>query len=742
MKKDLQELHRNALQMFDKSYSATQKQREFVTSQRRFIDIPGAQWSGSTNAGWNFDSDRFEKYPRFEINKVSKECNRIISEYRNNRITVNFRPKDSKTSEELANKLNGKFRADSEESGKEAFDNAFDNAVKGGMGCFRLDTELDDEYDMDNQERHILFKAVYDPERCVFFDVDSHEYDHADAMSAMELFSMSHEAFKAEYPDAEPSTLEVSRNDNNFDWVTPDEVYVGRYYYIKVETVTITRYINPITGDTADYDDEAIKEVQDELEQGQFQIVDQRKMKRRRVYCGLLSGTEWLEEPKRIPGEYIPLIPVYGYRTFIDGVERIEGHAAKAMDSQRLENLIVSMTADNATQASADNIPIIDVNLVPTALASHWAERNVKRPAFLPMKSLKDKDGNIVSQAQVAGYTPATPLSPALAGLLQYAGATTPQIMGTMQTGQMPSNMARDTVDTIFNRADSQSFIYMDNFAKSMAYAGKVWLCMAREVYGSDKEVRISLPDGRDKMVLMSGAVVDSQTGNIVALNDLSVGKYDVTVDVGLPFATRRDSTVKTLTTLLQGIPPDHPYYSVIMSMVIDNMDGEGLSDLKEYNRNQMLQQGVIKPESPEEQMMVQQAQMAAAQQPNPVLIQAQAQGMLAQAEMVKAQSGAEKVMIDAQKVQIDAFTAQSKAMVDNSTAALNLVKAADIDASQVRQALEILRLYQVQQEQNALEHLKLQQQAIAQDQARQMQMQAQQQMPPGGPGPGQAPIQ
>ncbi|MBA4435394.1 portal protein, partial [Escherichia coli] len=90
---------------------------------------------------------------------------------------------------------------------------------------------------------------------------------------------------------------------------------------------------------TAIYDEEQIKDIVDELTDGAFELIGERTVKKRRVYCGLLSGAEWLEEPKRIPGEHIPLIPVYGRRSFVDNQERIEGHAAKAMDAQRLENL-------------------------------------------------------------------------------------------------------------------------------------------------------------------------------------------------------------------------------------------------------------------------------------------------------------------------------------------------------------------------------------------------------------------
>lgn len=126
---------------FDRAYSPQKEVREKCIEATRFARVPGGQWEGATAAGTKLD-EQFEKYPKFEINKVATELNRIIAEYRNNRITVKFRPGDREASEELANKLNGLFRADYEETdGGEACDNAFDDAATGGFGCFRFREE-------------------------------------------------------------------------------------------------------------------------------------------------------------------------------------------------------------------------------------------------------------------------------------------------------------------------------------------------------------------------------------------------------------------------------------------------------------------------------------------------------------------------------------------------------------------------------------------------------------------------
>ncbi|CAI1951419.1 Uncharacterised protein [Serratia entomophila] len=694
--KKMDDWHRKALCNFDNAYSSTQDMREQIVEAQRFVRVSGAQWEGSTNAGYSFDEGRFEHYPRFELNKIARECDRIIGEYRQNRISVRFRPKDSQASEALAEKMNGKFRADYEEtSGGEACDNAFDDAVTGGFGCWRMCADYEDEMDPSNEQRRVSLLPVYDPATCVFFDQDSKQYDRSDAMWAMEMFSMTPKAFEAEYPDSIAASLSKDDSGTQYDWSTPDAIYVGRYYEVRIEKAKLSAWRNPVTGATAIYDDEQIKEIDDELAAGEFEMVGEREVKRRRVYCGLLSGAEWLEEPKRIPGEHIPLIPVYGRRSFVDNQERIEGHAAKAMDAQRLENLMVSMIADNATQAGGDGIPVVDVDMIPGPLAGHWAERNKKRPAYLPMVSLKNKTGDITFPAQVSSYTPPTQMPPALAGLLQYTGTAIQQITGASQLENMPSNVATDTVDSIFNRMDTQSYIYMDNMAKSMRRAGVVWLSMAREVYGSDTPMRIVNEDGTDDVALMDGAVIDRQTGEEVALNDLSQGNYEVTVDVGQSFSTRRDATVKSLLSMLSLIPPGTPKHDLVSSMILDNMDGEGIDDLKEYNRNQLLLSGVIKPRTTEEQQMVAQAQQQRQGQQDPAMVQAQGVLMQGQAEMQKAQN-------EQAAIQVKAFQAQTDYQVAAAKVVQLLASADSTKASDIREALKLLGGFSQQQGDNA----------------------------------------
>lgn len=670
---------------FDRAYSPQQDVREKCIEATRFARVPGGQWEGATAAGSKLN-DQFERYPKFEINKVATELNRIIAEYRNNRITVKFRPGDKEASEELANKLNGLFRADYEETdGGEACDNAFDDAATGGFGCFRLTSMLVNEYDPMDDRQRIAIEPIYDPSRSVWFDPDAKKYDKSDAMWAFCMYSLSPEKYEAEYGKTPPASLDITTMTSwEYDWFAPEVVYIAKYYEVRKESVDVISYQQPITGEIATYDSDQIADIEDELAMAGFVEVARRSVKRRRVYVSVVDGDNFLEKPRRIPGEHIPLIPVYGKRWFIDDIERVEGHIAKAMDPQRLYNLQVSMLADTASQ-DPSAIPIVGMEQI-RGLEKHWEDRNKKRPTFLPLREVKDKAGNIIAPATPAGYTQPAVMNQALAALLQQTSADIQEVTGGSQAmQQMPSNVAQETVNNLMNRADMASFIYLDNMAKSLKRAGEVWLSMAREVYGSDREVRVVNEDGTDDIALMNAQVVDLQTGNVVALNDLSTGRYDVTVDVGPSYTARRDATVAALTSVLGTMAPQDPDAGIIRGLIMENMDGEGLDDYKEYNRNKLLTAGIVKPRNAKEQALVQQAQAVAQSQPDPNMV-------LAQAQMVAAQAEAQKATNETAQTRIKAFTAQQDAMESQANTVYKLAQARNIDDKAVMEAIRLLK--------------------------------------------------
>ena len=217
----LKEVFDRAMPRMNECVSATSDQREQSLEDRRFCNIPGAQWEGVL-------AEQFAKRPMLEINKVNLSVLRIINNYRNNRIDAAFTSKKGAESEELAETCAGLYRADQEDSSAdEAFDNAFEEGVGGGMGAWRLTAQYEDEYDEASEEQRIRFEPIYDADCTVYFDPSAKKYDKSDARFCFVITGMSHDAYEEEYGEPEAS-FERPVTDDGFDLLPQHGLGKGR----------------------------------------------------------------------------------------------------------------------------------------------------------------------------------------------------------------------------------------------------------------------------------------------------------------------------------------------------------------------------------------------------------------------------------------------------------------------------------------------------------------------------------
>lgn len=206
----LADIHTCAKRKFDIIQCAVKDERQQCLEDRRFYSIAGAQWEGHLG-------DQFANKPKFEVNKIHLAVIRIINEYRNNRISVNFVSKDGSKNDDLADTCNGLFRADEQDSGaEEAYDNAFEEAVGGGFGAFRVRACEEDDEDEENEKQRIRIEPIFDADSSVFFDLDAKRQDKADAKFCFVLTSMSVDAYKEEYKD-DPSSWDKTIRNDQFD---------------------------------------------------------------------------------------------------------------------------------------------------------------------------------------------------------------------------------------------------------------------------------------------------------------------------------------------------------------------------------------------------------------------------------------------------------------------------------------------------------------------------------------------
>ena len=656
----LAEIHSEAMTQFDRIQSALRQERLQCLDDRRFYSIAGAQWEGPLGA-------QFENKPRFEVNKVHLAVLRIISEYRNNRISAAFISKDGTEYDKLADTCADLFRADEQDSvATEAYDNAFEEAVGGGFGAFRLHTEYENEEDEDDEEQRIRIAPIFDADSSVFFDLDAKRQDKADAKHCFVITSQSRAAYMEEWGD-DPSSWPKDIKRSEFDWLTPDVVYVAEYYRQEMQTQTIRvfRHLDGSEVKHPEADFEEDEELEATLEALGAREVRQKKVKRRRVRKYILNGNAVMEDCGLIAGKHIPIVPVYGKRWFVDNVERCMGAVRLAKDAQRLKNMQVSKLGEIAAMSGVEK-PI----LFPEQVAGHqerWAEDNIKNYPYQLINPVTDTTGQLQNLPPVA-YTKAPQIPPALAGILAITEADIKEILGNQNEGdKMVSNISGKAVEMIQQRLDMPSFIYMSNFAKAVKRAGEIWLGMAKEVYVEEGRTMKGVGEQEEvtSIELMRPMM---REGMEETDNDLSEADFDVAVTVGPTSDSRRAATVRAITGML-AITSDPETAKVLQAMAMMNMEGESISDVREYFRKQLVRLGVLKPT--EEEAKEIQAMQAQAQQPTPEqeYLLTQAQKTLAEVEKIKAD--AMKVMSEINPAaqdrerQFDAFMMDTKAQIE-----------------------------------------------------------------------------
>ncbi len=653
---DLKKIHSDAILQFDKIQSAVYDERQQCLQDRRFYSITGAQWEDELGR-------QFENKPKMEFNKIHLSVIRIFNEYRNNRIAVDFVAKDGDTDSNLSNTCDGLYRSDAYDSNaNEAFDNGFEEGVGGGIGAWRLRAEYEDEDDPENERQRVRFEPIYDADSCVFFDAGAKKQDKSDAKYCFVLYKINKDEYEEEYGQT-IAGIEKSITDSEFDWFVDNEVYIAEYYKVEIKNDTI-RVFKDVSDNVEKYYQSEIDKDEDILTNllklGFVENKDKkRKIKTRKVRKYLISGDCVLEDCGYIAGSNIPVIPFYGKRWYVDGIERCMGHVRLAKDPQRLKNMQLSKLAEISAFSTIEK-PIF----TPEQISSHmhmWENDNVENYPFLMVDPLTNAEGQEVAQGPLA-YTKVPQIPPAMAALLQLTDADIKEILGKSEGAEeIVSNISGKAVQLIQERLDMQTFIYMSNMAKAVRRTGEIWLGMAKELY---------IEPGRRMKTLGQMNEVDTvelfepklnpKTNIVEKANDLSKAKFDVMVDVGPSYSSKKSATVSAITQMMQ-ITSDPETQQVLQAMAIMNMDGEGLSDLHKYFRKKLVGMGVLDPTQEEIEQMQQQVANTPPD-PNAIFIESAAEE--AQAKAAKARAEVIETIADAELK--NAKTAETLSKIEN----------------------------------------------------------------------------
>jgi hypothetical protein len=482
-----------------------------------------------------------ESRPCLTINKVDAYVRQICNQIRQQRPRIKVQGMNNEADAKLAEILSGVCRhIEYQSSADVAYDTAVEYAVKMGWGYFRVITDYISD---DSFEQEIYIRPIDNP-FTVYFDPNSQLPDGSDAERCLITTVVSKKTFRAMYPGKDDGQGFTSRGtgDSDSEWVTKEDVRIAEYFY----TVRTPAKLALLSDGTSVFEDELpSKEV---LEEAGIKILERRDTYKKQIKWCKLTAMEILEEGDWA-GKYIPVIPVYGQTAVIDAKHKKFGLVRMAKDPQRMYNYWT--TALTESVALAPKAKWLMAEGQDEGHENEWAMANIKAMPVLRYKQT-DTEGR---QAPVPTRLQPEPPPAGIVTATQGMSNDLMTVVGIYDPSQLPQgNMSGKAIAGQQQQVDMVNFHYYDNLTRSIAYCGRIILDLIPKIYDTERVMRIIGADEKPEIITLNQRVTDEE-GVERILNDVSVGRYDVVMDTGPGFASKRSEAVESMMALLAADP-------------------------------------------------------------------------------------------------------------------------------------------------------------------------------------------
>jgi hypothetical protein len=489
------------------------------------------------------NSRNLEARPCLTINKVDAYVRQICNQQRQQRPRIKCQGMNNETDAKMAEIITGICRhVEVNSNADHAYDTAFDFAVRMGWGYWRVTT---DYVRPDSFDQEIYIKPIDNP-FTVYFDPNSTAPDGSDAEKCLITVVMAKENFRKMYPGADDGGSFSARGtgDSNTEWVTKHDIRIAEYFYTRIES---THLILLSDGTTA-YEDELPSA--ETMEMAGIYEVSRRKTFRKAIKWCKVTAMEVLEEGNWA-GKYIPVVPTYGQQCVVDNKRKKFGLVRMAKDPQRMYNFW--QTSMTESVALAPKAKWIMAEGQDEGHETEWAGANNTSYAYLRYK-MTDINGQAAPPPirQAPEQPPAAIMTAAQAITMDLQA-----VVGIADPNQLPSgNISGKALQGQQQQIDMTNFHYYDNLTRSIAHTGRIILDLIPKIYSSERVMRIIGDDGKPELTTINQKTgQQDENGVEMVLNDVTIGEYDVVMETGPGYNTKRQEAVDSMMTLLGADP-------------------------------------------------------------------------------------------------------------------------------------------------------------------------------------------
>jgi hypothetical protein len=505
------------------------------------------------------NSRMLEARPALTINETDAFLRKVENQQRQQRPRMNPHPVGSQASIEVAKVLKGLCRhIEVNSDADNAYDLAFSFAVTMGKGYFRMRTDYVRE---DSMDQDIYIDQVENP-FSVYFDPNSTLPDGSDAERALISDLIPKAEFRRQYPGAEEQNFsERGSGDATQEWIQKETIRVAEYMYVDKVRSKLVKLSNGMVA----FEDKIPKP--ELLAALGLTVIGDRPSWKRSVKWQKQTNTQILAE-RTLPGRWIPVIPVYGVRIFIDNKRRTFGLVRFAKDPQTMLNFWQTSMTEIAALAPKAKWMLAEGQ--QEGHENEFARANVSALPYLVYKPTT-VDGQIVpapERQQPEGIPAASMQNAMMMGenLKRVLGVFDPQV-------KTDGNKSGKAIQGEKMQSEESNFNYYDNLTRSLKHAARIILDWTPTIYDTQRVMRIIGDDGKPDLVTLNER--KEVEGATKILNDVTVGEYDVVMDTGPGYNTKRQEALEVFTAML-GTPLGEKIAQTADDLLVRQMDVPG----------------------------------------------------------------------------------------------------------------------------------------------------------------------
>ena len=505
------------------------------------------------------NSRSLESRPCLTINKLDAYCRQITNQQRQQRPRIKVHGMNNESDAKVAEILQGICRhIEVNSNADDAYDHAFDFAVRMGWGYWRVETDYVNDKSFDQE---IYIRRINNP-FTVYFDPNSILPNGQDAEKCLITEVIRKETFRKMYPDADDGSGFHQRGtgDTDSEWIMKEDIRIAEYFWTerKPEDLILLSDGNHVFA--SEMPKKALLE-----DAGIYEVSRRKSFKKVIKWCKM-SGMEILEEGTWA-GKYIPVVRVTGQQLIVHNKKKYFGLARQAKDPQKMYNFW--QTALTESVALAPKAKWLLAEGQDEGHENEWAQANIKAMPVLRYK-----------QTDIEGRPAPAPQrlqpEPPPAGVMAAAQALSADLMaviGIYDPAQLPSgNISGKALQGQQQAVDMTNYHYYDNLTQSIAYTGRIILDLIPQIYDTERVMRIIGDDGKPELVTLNQQGQDEQ-GIAKILNDVTVGEYDVVMETGPGYNSKRQESVDAMLGMLQADPT---LMQTAGDLIFRNMDFPG----------------------------------------------------------------------------------------------------------------------------------------------------------------------